>query len=33
MYMNFPNQIPGTSVGDFGEALRQEDEKRYIFYV
>lgn len=33
MYMDLPNQIPGTSVGGFGEALRQEEEKRYIFLV
>jgi len=31
--MDLPNQIPGTSVGGFGEALKQEDKKRYIFLV
>ena len=29
--MDLPNQIPGTSVGGFGEALKQEDEKMYTF--
>lgn len=31
--MDLPNPIPGTSVGGFGEVLRQEEEKRYIFLV
>ncbi len=31
--MDLPNQIPGTSVGGFGEALKQEDEKRYTFFM
>lgn len=33
MYKDLPNPIPGTLVGGFGEALRQEDEKKYIFLV